>query len=129
MSFKCQRQYSLASKRSKLTKPLPYIAIGSLLALALVSNGNAFYLPGLAPVTYCNKPIEGSKCQTEIPLYVNRLNSEESVIPFEYNHFDFCQASPETRAPAENLGQVVFGERIKPSPYKLSFKGEDDVSI
>ena len=24
-------------------------------------------------------------------------------------------------APAENLGQVVFGERIRPSPYEISF--------
>lgn len=54
-------------------------------------------------------------------LYVNRLNTEESVIPYEYNHFDFCQAEPDQPSPVENLGQVVFGERIRPSPYKLEF--------
>ena len=27
-------------------------------------------------------------------------------------------------SPTENLGQVMFGERIRPSPYKLKF-GED----
>lgn len=56
-------------------------------------------------------------------LYVNRLNTEESVIPYDYDHFDFCTV-PETssaKAPAENLGQVVFGERIKPSPYEIEF--------
>lgn len=53
-------------------------------------------------------------------LYVNRLNTEESVIPYEYHHFDFCQAD-ESNSPVENLGQVVFGERIRPSPYKISF--------
>lgn len=58
--------------------------------------------------------------QSVIPLYVNRLNTEESVIPFEYHHFDFC-VSDETQSPVENLGQVVFGERIRPSPYKLNF--------
>lgn len=51
---------------------------------------------------------------------MNRLNTEESVIPFEYHHFDFC-LSDETQSPVENLGQVVFGERIRPSPYKLNF--------
>ena len=91
------------------------------MGLILLESATAFYLPGLAPITYCNKQ-GSSKCQTDIPLYVNRLNSEESVIPFEYSHFDFCQASPDASAPSENLGQVVFGERIKPSPYKLQFK-------
>lgn len=51
---------------------------------------------------------------------MNRLNTEESIIPFEYHHFDFCTTN-EDQSPVENLGQVVFGERIRPSPYKLKF--------
>ena len=73
-----------------------------------------FYLPGLAPVTYCDKPTGADHCtvsyfflhflnlnsnfsnwyifvhdvidflQEDIKLFVNRLNSEESVIPYEY---------------------------------------------
>lgn len=53
-------------------------------------------------------------------MYVNRLNTEESIIPFEYHHFDFC-LTDESQSPVENLGQVVFGERIRPSPYKIKF--------
>jgi len=97
----------------------------ALTGLALLHSAQAFYLPGLAPVAYCNKQ-GNTKCKTSIPLYVNRLNSEESVIPFEYSHFDFCQAGPDAQAPAENLGQVVFGERIKPSPYELQFKQNEN---
>lgn len=63
-----------------------------------------------------------------MPLYVNRLNTEESVIPFEYHHFDFC-LSDETMSPVENLGQVVFGERIRPSPYKLNFMDNVDCKM
>lgn len=48
------------------------------------------------------------------------MNTEESVIPYEYHHFDFCNAD-ESNSPVENLGQVVFGERIRPSPYKIDF--------
>ena len=88
----------------------------ALTGLALLHSAQAFYLPGLAPVAYCNKQ-GNTKCKTSIPLYVNRLNSEESVIPFEYSHFDFCQASADAQAPAENLGQVVFGERISETCY------------
>lgn len=58
--------------------------------------------------------------QAEVPLFVNRLNTEESVIPYEYHHFDFCQVD-ESDSPMENLGQVVFGERIRPGPYKINF--------
>lgn len=58
--------------------------------------------------------------QTTVTLYVNRLNTEESAIPYDYEHFDFCR-SERSDAPAENLGQVVLGERIKPSPYNIEF--------
>lgn len=33
--------------------------------------------------------------------------------------FDFCVDDHET-GPVENLGQLVFGERIRSSPYKVS---------
>jgi len=81
---------------------------------------NSFYLPGLAPVNYCEEQQATDTCKSEVKLYVNRLDSDESVIPFEYNHFDFCQALEEA-SPVENLGQVVFGERIRFSPYNISF--------
>lgn len=32
--------------------------------------------------------------------------------------FDFCKDAKEKR-PSENLGQVLFGERIESSPYKV----------
>ncbi|MPC24350.1 Transmembrane 9 superfamily member 2 [Portunus trituberculatus] len=54
--------------------------------LVLVVSAQGFYLPGLAPVNYCQKGMfEESKCQTAVPLFVNRLNSEESIIPYEYS--------------------------------------------
>ncbi|XP_015915932.1 transmembrane 9 superfamily member 2 [Parasteatoda tepidariorum] len=85
-----------------------------------LSSAIAFYLPGLAPVNYCEEGKATASCQSAVTLYVNRLNSEESVIPYEYNHFDLCTTS-DSESPVENLGQVVFGERIRPSPYAISF--------
>uniref|UniRef100_A0A8C1MJW3 Transmembrane 9 superfamily member n=1 Tax=Cyprinus carpio TaxID=7962 RepID=A0A8C1MJW3_CYPCA len=55
----------------------------------------------------------------KMPLH--ELDSVESVLPYEYTAFDFCYDESEKR-PSENLGQVLFGERIEPSPYKFSFK-------
>lgn len=98
------------------------------LVLILCEISYCFYLPGLAPVNYCRKDHTTETCQSEVKLYVNRLNSDESVIPFEYNHFDFC-GSPEDQSPVENLGQVVFGERIRPSPYKISFLEEKQCEV
>lgn len=90
----------------------------ALLAIVTVTSG--FYLPGLAPVTYCETVQDN--CKREVPVYVNRLNSIETVIPYEYHSFDFCLKEDEYKgSPVENLGQVVFGERIRPSMYTLKF--------
>uniref|UniRef100_A0A8C0BVI5 Transmembrane 9 superfamily member n=1 Tax=Buteo japonicus TaxID=224669 RepID=A0A8C0BVI5_9AVES len=62
--------------------------------------------------------------QSLIELFVNRLDSVESVLPYEYDAFDFCQDTEEKR-PSENLGQVLFGERIASSPYKFTFKKQE----
>ncbi|KAI0222254.1 Transmembrane 9 superfamily member 2 [Lamellibrachia satsuma] len=76
----------------------------------------------MAPQSFCKKDSWKAEydCKTDIQVYVNRLNSIESVIPYEYRSFDLCQEST-TKAVGENLGQLVFGERIQPSPYKINF--------
>uniref|UniRef100_H2ZB08 Transmembrane 9 superfamily member n=1 Tax=Ciona savignyi TaxID=51511 RepID=H2ZB08_CIOSA len=100
-----------------------------------ISISFGFYLPGLAPVSYyqlCNKnnvinvneakmAYSGFILQSNIPVYVNRLVSIESIIPYEYSAFDFCEPVGSPSSPTENLGQVLFGERIRPSPYSLKF--------
>ncbi|XP_051881585.1 transmembrane 9 superfamily member 2 [Pristis pectinata] len=93
-----------------------------LLLVAALRAAAAFYLPGLAPVSFCET--DSDECQSTIELFVNRLDSVESVLPYEYAAFDFCQLEEEKR-PSENLGQVLFGERIEPTPYKFHFKKEE----
>uniref|UniRef100_A0A7N5ZTW5 Transmembrane 9 superfamily member n=1 Tax=Anabas testudineus TaxID=64144 RepID=A0A7N5ZTW5_ANATE len=100
------------------------IRFGVVLVYSLVSyfcTCSAFYLPGLAPVSFCEEGKDGEDCKTDIQLFVNRLDSVESVLPYEYDMFDFCKDVQEIR-PSENLGQVLFGERIESSPYKFKFK-------
>jgi hypothetical protein len=43
--------------------------------------------------------------QSDVILYVNRLNTEESVIPYEYHHFDFCTAD-ESNSPVSH--KILF---------------------
>lgn len=57
-------------------------------------------------------------------MFVNRLDSIESVLPYEYESFDFC-SNAEAESPVENLGQVVFGERIRTSPYNFTFQASN----
>ncbi|ELT97770.1 hypothetical protein CAPTEDRAFT_180051 [Capitella teleta] len=85
---------------------------------------SAFYLPGLAPKNFCPSKAATNDCVAVIPLFVNRLNSVESVIPYEYRSFDFCTLD-DTESTDENLGQVLFGERIRSSPYKFEFMKEE----
>uniref|UniRef100_G3NCR4 Transmembrane 9 superfamily member n=1 Tax=Gasterosteus aculeatus aculeatus TaxID=481459 RepID=G3NCR4_GASAC len=93
-----------------------------LLAAALLSAAAGFYLPGLAPVSFCEPgKNQVPDCKSTIELFVNRLDSVESVLPYEYTAFDFCSKDTKNR-PSENLGQVLFGERIESSPYKFEFK-------
>lgn len=109
---------------AKLKNKCFRISIASLVLIIsfCIESSNSFYLPGLAPVNYCKEGETSPTCKSEVVLYVNRLNTEDSVIPYEYHHFDFCVDSEESKkSPAENLGQVVFGERIRPSPYKIEF--------
>lgn len=89
---------------------------------AWISCCAAFYLPGLAPVSYCEKGKESKACLNKVELFVNRLDSVEAVIPYEYSRFDFCVPTSDEKTPTENLGQVVFGERIRPSMYNITFK-------
>ncbi|ESP04811.1 hypothetical protein LOTGIDRAFT_211611 [Lottia gigantea] len=101
-----------------------------LIGLACFSIATALYLPGLAPETYCDITLLDSashweNCKSNISIFVNRLNSMETVVPYEYNKFDFCQVDADN-SPVENLGQVVFGERIRPSPYRATFKKDEE---
>lgn len=100
------------------------IKLGHYLATLLLLVGvRGFYLPGMAPVNYCPKESASDACKSEIKLFVNRLNSIESVIPYEYHSFDFClDTSANEGSPSENLGQVLFGERIRGSRYEIKFK-------
>ncbi|VDD86354.1 unnamed protein product [Enterobius vermicularis] len=79
----------------------PYISMRTLTALiifCLFRLSIQFYLPGIAPVNFCEK---GKEDKTS-------------------DSFGFCTDTKDD-SPVENLGQVVFGERIKPSLYNISF--------
>lgn len=92
-----------------------------LSGLFLAPQSSAFYLPGVAPTTY--------KLHDPVPLFVNRLTpgqGEEdhqvrSVISYDYYEepFHFCKPQPQPQYISESLGSILFGDRIKTSPFEL----------
>ncbi|KAI1318885.1 Transmembrane 9 super member 4 [Mortierella claussenii] len=88
-------------------------AASFLVALStLPSNTSAFYIPGLSPTVFR----EGDS----VPLYVNKIFSEKSPLPYAYADLPFVCAPPENAKKAWlNLGEVLRGDRISTSDYEL----------
>eukprot|EP00117_Sycon_ciliatum_P005805 scpid56209/ scgid1870/ Transmembrane 9 superfamily member 2 len=92
-----------------------------LTVATVISTVESFYLPDQSPVHYC--PPENAKkgaCQSNIDIFVNRLSSINSLLTYDYGKFDLCMPA-RVQHPRENLGQVMFGDRISNSPYSVVF--------
>ena len=92
--------------------------LASLLAAPQLAS--AFYLPGVAPTTY--------KHDEQVPLYVNAIRPVagsdamlHSVVSYDYYHplFQFCQPEGGPESVGASLGSILFGDRIKTSPFEL----------
>eukprot|EP00931_Biecheleriopsis_adriatica_P105982 TRINITY_DN804_c0_g1_i1.p1 TRINITY_DN804_c0_g1~~TRINITY_DN804_c0_g1_i1.p1 ORF type:complete len:628 (+),score=125.06 TRINITY_DN804_c0_g1_i1:77-1960(+) len=90
----------------------------AILALAaLVRPAAGFYLPGVAPIEY--------QQDAPVDLKVNKLTSVKTQLPYDYYTLPFCQ--PKTiMASAENLGEILEGDRIENSPYEI-FMRKDEI--
>ena len=88
---------------------------------ALLNTSASFYLPGVAPTSYSTDDI--------VPLYVNTLTPSASstdgeihaVVSFDYYHpaFRFCRPKQGPQWVRESLGSIIFGDRIRTSPFEL----------
>eukprot|EP00736_Rhodelphis_marinus_P012645 Rmarinus@m.676 len=68
------------------------------------------YLPGVQVIDW----IEGE----DIPVKVNKLTSTSTQLPIEYYRLPFCRPD-KIEERAENLGEVLRGDRIENSVYKV----------
>ncbi|SNX84730.1 related to endosomal protein EMP70 precursor [Melanopsichium pennsylvanicum] len=90
----------------------------AIATLAIASQAAAWYLPGSAPHSY--------KAGDDVPFSVNALQAKaftsqiKGVLKYDYYdpHFKFCQPAGGPQAQSENLGSVLFGDRIYSSPVK-----------
>jgi len=91
-----------------------------LLLLAALCGATAFYLPGVAPHDF--KPGE------HVDIKVNKLTSTRTQLPYEYYSLPFCQPALIENV-AENLGEVLRGDRIMNSNYDVKMSVEETCKI
>lgn len=72
---------------------------------------SAFYLPGSFPHKY----VVGD----QLSVKVNSLTSVETEIPYGYYTIPVCKPPEGIKDSAENLGELLMGDRIENSPYKF----------
>ncbi|CAM8911381.1 unnamed protein product [Rhodiola kirilowii] len=96
--------------------------ICGLVMCLIFQIGQGYYLPGSYPHNY----VVGS----QLSVKVNSLTSIDTEIPFGYYSLPFCQPQEGVKDSAENLGELLVGDRIENSPYRFkTYVNESDIFI
>jgi transmembrane 9 superfamily member 2/4 len=91
------------------------------LLLALPSCSTAFYLPGVAPSSYGLGEIVPLDVNALTPAIAPRDEQLHAIVSFDYYHpaFRFCRPEGGPQWVRESLGSIIFGDRIRTSPFEL----------
>ncbi|KAL0338952.1 UNVERIFIED_CONTAM: Transmembrane 9 superfamily member 7 [Sesamum angustifolium] len=84
------------------------------------SPANGFYLPGVAPRDF--------QTGEALEVKVNKLSSTKTQLPYDYYFLSYCKP-PKIRNRAENLGEVLRGDRIENSVYSFSMRKPESCKI
>ncbi|KAK8914479.1 hypothetical protein KSP39_PZI024258 [Platanthera zijinensis] len=94
----------------------------ALILFFVSSPSHGFYLPGSYPHKY--------QIGDPLSVKVNSLTSIDTEIPFGYYSLPFCRPSEGIKDSAENLGELLMGDRIENSPYRFRmFTNESDLLL
>ncbi|PIN02575.1 Endosomal membrane protein, EMP70 [Handroanthus impetiginosus] len=88
--------------------------------LTVISAAHSFYLPGVAPRDF----IRGDELQVK----VNKLSSTKTQLPYDYYYLKYCKPK-KIRNVAENLGEVLWGDRIENSVYTFHMRDEQSCTV
>ncbi|KAL4269688.1 hypothetical protein GQ457_HM000770 [Hibiscus cannabinus] len=94
--------------------------ISAILILSLIHTSHCFYLPGVAP--------EDFQKGDPLKVKVNKLTSIKTQLPYSYYSLPFCPP-PKIVDSAENLGEVLRGDRIENSPYVFKMREPQMCSV
>ncbi|XP_074640528.1 transmembrane 9 superfamily member 4-like [Tubulanus polymorphus] len=95
------------SERMKL---LNFITAAVIL-LAYWPAVEGFYIPGVASVEFHKGDV--------VDVKAVKMTSTHTQLPYEYYSLPFCKPEGEIVYKAENLGEVLRGDRIVNTPYKV----------
>lgn len=94
----------------------------SIFLLLPSSPSHGFYLPGSYPHKY--------QIGDFLSVKVNSLTSIDTEMPFGYYSLPFCRPLEGIKDSAENLGELLVGDRIENSPYRFRmFTNESDLLL
>mmetsp|Transcript_33876 Transcript_33876/g.46916 ORF Transcript_33876/g.46916 Transcript_33876/m.46916 type:complete len:644 (-) Transcript_33876:53-1984(-) len=88
--------------------------------LYVAQFSQAFYLPGVAPQDYARDDI--------VNLKVNKLSSTKTQLPYDYYSLPYCRPDPIVNS-AENLGEVLRGDRIENSLYQIEIRLDEQCKV
>ena len=82
------------------------ISIIHLLSILLfINHVGGYILPGMTPTDY--------EKGEEVDLKVNKLTSVHTQLPYDYYSLKFCKPDDGVKPYAENLGELLSGDRIE----------------
>jgi transmembrane 9 superfamily protein 2/4 len=92
------------------------LTIRAALTALLLSACNAFYVPGVKPLSFQ----EGDM----VEMKVNAMTSIHTQIPKEYYKLPFCIPAGGPKMASESLGEFLTGNKIQNSAYSINMKTE-----
>ncbi|XP_078432050.1 transmembrane 9 superfamily member 7-like [Wolffia australiana] len=95
-------------------------AASLLVCLLLCPFAAGFYLPGVAPRDF--------EKGDDLQVKVNKLSSTKTQLPYDFYFLDYCKPT-KIRNSAENLGEVLRGDRIENSVYTFKMKSDQGCNI
>lgn len=75
-----------------------------------------FYAICLISPQFCERSFCLALQLAEVTVKVNKLSSIKTQLPYDYYSLDYCKPAEIVNS-AENLGEVLRGDRIENSPY------------
>ncbi|KAI3664984.1 hypothetical protein L6452_43599 [Arctium lappa] len=93
-----------------------------LISCLILEISDGYYLPGSFPHKY--------NVGDQLSVKVNSLTSIDTEIPYGYYSLPFCKPLEGIKDSAENLGELLMGDRIENSPYRFKmYKNETEIFL
>ncbi|KAF7830358.1 transmembrane 9 superfamily member 8 [Senna tora] len=93
----------------------------SAILLLLIHGAHCFYLPGVAPQDFDKVSFISLTYGDPLQVKVNKLTSTKTQLPYSYYSLPYCRPE-KIQDSAENLGEVLRGDRIENSLYVFKMR-------